>query len=71
MIFRSLMLLLFFEIDADSEEAGVEEADSEEAGVVIFHPLLPPPGSQSGKASHSTKAVTVQTKSPWETRNEK
>ena len=45
MIFRSLMLLLFFEIDADSEEAGVEEADSEEAdleeaGEVIFHPFL-------------------------------
>ena len=30
-----MMLLLFFEIDADSEEAGVEEA-----GVVIFHPFL-------------------------------
>ena len=48
---------------ADSEEAG-EKKRLEEACVVIFHPLLPPPGSKSWKASHSSKAITVQTKSP-------
>ena len=62
------MLLLFFEIAA---AAYLVVADLEESGVVIFHPLLPPPGSQSRKASHSTKAETVQTKSPSETRNGK
>ena len=58
--FRSLMLLLFcFVVIAD-----LVVVRSEEGGVVIFHPLLPPPRSQSWKTSHTTKAVAMETKFP-------
>ena len=66
-----LLMLLLFVVVVVVMTADLVVVRSEEAGVVIFHPLLPPPGSQSWKTSHPTKAVTVQTKSPWETRNEK